>query len=765
MPEIRALSASMINKIAAGEVIERPASVVKELVENSIDAGATRIEINIEKSGFDLIRIVDNGCGISKDQLQLALSPHATSKIADAEDLFKIKTLGFRGEALASIAEVCQLVVQSRTADNPEGAEIRSEGGTLSEPVPCGIAPGSIMSVRNIFFNIPARRKFLKSPTTEFGHISEMVNRLVIPNHEICFIFRHNGKIVYELPPATPLERLNRIFGSEVAQKLIYVESRRGDVHVFGYVGHPDSSRANYNLQYFFLNKRFIKDRSLQHALSEAYRGLLPVGRFPVAFLQIEVPPDFVDVNVHPTKMEVRFLNSSTIYSGFLGAIREEFLRCDLRSRPSLDHSDNQDSGHSSDIYGKKTGAMTDKDSTDPQKAMADSTIEEMRSKILNWNNAVQASASSSRESTASPLAPSFSDQKSGTPLADDSALTGSGGKSTGSGRVSDFIPYPDSGGRFPGLGSLAARASGGFSSGNISSGNSSASLQNQEKPRQINTSDQDHINGYYDNEESPYSGGESDLVLHKINRNSNRENIASSPSVGNSVNNSSEQINPVSLNNSSTLSGTLAFPSQESPSKQQSAQVDQAVPVIQIQQRYLVMEVEQGMAVIDQHALHERILYEKIKERMEKGPLDSQLLIVPEAADLSPIEIACALENKELFETFGLQIGEFGGNTLIISGYPSILERVPPREILFLLLEPLLAGGKKPERTDLFDSMMHQMACKAAIKAGEHLSPDMINELLEQAQNEINSHHCPHGRPSTLIFTCQELDKMFKRT
>ncbi len=187
--------------------------------------------------------------------------------------------------------------------------------------------------------------------------------------------------------------------------------------------------------------------------------------------------------------------------------------------------------------------------------------------------------------------------------------------------------------------------------------------------------------------------------------------------------------------------------------------------PVIQIHQRYLVMEVEQGMAVIDQHALHERILYEKIKEKMAKGTLESQLLLVPEAIDLSPVEAACVLENKDLFLSFGLQTGEFGGNTIIISGYPSILEKVPPREILFMLLDPILSGGKKPERTDLLDSMMHQMACKAAIKAGDQLSPEMIQELMDLARAEINSHHCPHGRPSTLVFTCVELDKLFKRT
>lgn len=676
MPEIRELSASMINKIAAGEVIERPASVVKELVENAIDAGSSRIEIEIEKSGFDLIRIVDNGCGISKDQLRLALSPHATSKIAEADDLFKIKTLGFRGEALASIAEVCQLVVQSRVAESPEGSQIESNGGTISDPVPCGMAPGTIMSVRNIFFNVPARRKFLKSPTTEFGHISDTVYRLVLPNTEVSFVFRHNNRILHDLPATSnPLDRIEKLFGEDLAQKMIYVESQRGDVHIHGYVGHPDLSRNNYNLQYFFLNKRYIRDRSLQHALTEAYRGLLPVGRYPIAFLEIDVPPDFVDVNVHPTKMEVRFLNSSVIYSGFLGAIREEFLRSDLTSRPVFTPSDPPESPSSIvpvnpvDPEYRSSGAT-------PHKAIDEKAMEDIRSRILDWTKG----GSDPSGSPVVPVSPA-----SRIPLRPQLGSSSNFTKRNPA-DVPGFIPFP---------------------------------------------SDQDP----------------SGLRLHRIEPRSCPE--GSIPSQKSDP----DKTNEILPMNPSKSDGPFVATDQRGK------------PVIQIQQRYLVKETENGLAIIDQHALHERILYEKIKKMMNQGSLESQLLLVPEAIDLTPSEAALVLENKTIFSELGLQIGEFGGNTIIINGYPAILNHVSPTEILFMLLDVLHEGNRKPGRVDLLDSMMHQMSCKAAIKAGNRLDPDTIEELLALADQEIQSHHCPHGRPSTLVYSCADLDKLFKRT
>ena len=421
MPEIRELSKSMINKIAAGEVVERPANVVKELVENSVDAGAKRIEIVVEKSGSDLIKIVDDGCGIAAEQLVLALSPHSTSKISEADDLFRIHTLGFRGEALASIAEVSQLVLSSRTADAEAGAQIRSDGGVFDEIVPCGRPVGTTVEARNIFFNVPARRKFLKSPTTEFGHISEAVVRIALPRPDVHFVLKHNGRTVYDLPATSDRkERIGRVFGADVATRLVEIESEYKNVKVTGFVGLPDLSRGSQSLQYIFLNGRHIRDRALQHALTEAYRGLLVSGRHPVAFLNIATPPDFVDVNVHPSKLEVRFVDGQAIYASVLGAIRDKFLRSDLTSRPNdaeLDAAARrtqtafaknaaQERSSSSESTNRPTPSalsagstsaaepnaevrelrfVPDVDSRDPIAALDESVAEERRRDVLGW--------------------------------------------------------------------------------------------------------------------------------------------------------------------------------------------------------------------------------------------------------------------------------------------------------------------------------------------------------------------------------------------
>ena len=313
MSRIRQLDPTVINKIAAGEVIERPASVVKELLENSIDALATRIEVDIEEGGSELIRVADNGCGIHPQDLLLSVTSHATSKIADDADLFRVHTMGFRGEALASISSVSRFTVKSRQEDSPAGVELTVEGGHPSQAGECGCPIGTIIEVRQLFFNTPVRRKFLKRTATEFGHISEQFVRIAIANPRLHMVLRHNGKMVYEQPASAGLaERLRLFYGDELSDQLIEVESETGEgdnlVRLWGFVAHPNYSKSTRKSQYLFLNGRWIQDGSLQHALREAYRGLLMVGRFPVCFLFLEMQPDQVDVNVHPTKMEVRFL-------------------------------------------------------------------------------------------------------------------------------------------------------------------------------------------------------------------------------------------------------------------------------------------------------------------------------------------------------------------------------------------------------------------------------------------------------------------------
>jgi len=334
MADIRLLSPSVINKIAAGEVIERPASVVKELMENSVDAGSRRIDVSIEKGGTELVRVADDGGGIAAEQLPLSVASHATSKIVGADDLFDVRTLGFRGEALASIAEISQFLIRSRPRAESAGAQLEVRGGQAAPVVPCGCPVGSVVEVRQLFFNTPVRRKFLRATQTELGHVTEAFIRIALVHPQIHFTLQHNDRAVYDLPAVDSWrERILTFFGGEIGQALIPVASDDGQIRLTGYVADPNYSRANNRMQYLFLNGRHIRDRSLQHALGEAYRGLLVSGRYPIAFIRVEMPAELVDVNVHPTKLEVRFQDGGRIYSQLLSALRQKFLSTDLTAR------------------------------------------------------------------------------------------------------------------------------------------------------------------------------------------------------------------------------------------------------------------------------------------------------------------------------------------------------------------------------------------------------------------------------------------------
>lgn len=818
MPEIRELSKSMINKIAAGEVVERPANVVKELVENSVDAGAKRIEIVVEKSGSDLIKIVDNGCGIAAEQLVLALSPHSTSKISEADDLFRIHTLGFRGEALASIAEVSQLVLSSRTADAEAGAQIRSDGGVFDEIVPCGRPVGTTVEARNLFFNVPARRKFLKSPTTEFGHISEAVVRIALPRSDVHFVLKHNGRTVYDLPATNDRkERIGRVFGADVASRLVEIESEYKNVKVTGFVGLPDLSRGSQSLQYIFLNGRHIRDRALQHALTEAYRGLLVSGRHPVAFLNIATPPDFVDVNVHPSKLEVRFVDGQAIYASVLGAIRDKFLRSDLTSRPNdaeLDAAARrtqnafaQERSSSPAPTNRPTSPVVsdepnaevrelrfvpDVDSRDPIAALDESVAEERRRDVLGWltgksksngdraNDAPKTSESTQDAQTPPlsdlpqpPKSPNLSDadvvDAANAALDEAAALDASPSDavpqrprtqtpSFGLGGASEFRKFP------PLASSFSARGDAPKSSSQTS--------EPTFKPGTFGgTRDFDAPGAADKSPESPNSPG-----LSRPNADSSNatppnadspENAAPLKSTQPQFFNAEELAAPVA--NAATLRERVAANNAgrfrpNVPLENQVAYNAAGKPVVQICRRYLAMEAKGGLAVVDQHALHERILYERLKANFSAGKLDAQRLLVPEVVDLTPTEHPVALENRELFANLGILVDDFGGSSVVVNGYPAILRAASPSEIFLAALATLQRNRGKLERADLLDESLKQMACKAAIKAGDSLRPDAIVELIAAAEEELQSHHCPHGRPSTLVFSVQEIDKLFKR-
>jgi DNA mismatch repair protein MutL len=594
MPRIQQLPPSVVTKIAAGEVIERPASVVKELLENAVDAGCRRVDVEVEQGGTELIRLVDDGCGIVADDLPLAFASHATSKLADADDLFRVRTLGFRGEALASIGGVARVTLQSRPAGASCGAEVTCHGGELSPVRAWNGAPGTRIEVRHLFYNTPVRRKFLRTTGTEMGHICEACTRLALACPTLHLMLRHNGKTVYEVPAAADLRaRLGLFFGAEVRDRLYAVQASHGPVRLHGFIADPACERGSAKMQYLFVNGRWIRDRSLGHALQEAYRGLLMTGRYAVAFLFLEMAPDAVDVNVHPTKAEVRFREGQGLYHLVLGTIRDRLRAENLTARLQA-----------------PAGS-----------ALGPRMVEALPPEREPW-------------APAPPTAP----------LGD------------GAGVSPVVAPPPPPVARVPAPGP------------------------------------------------PPSEGG---------------------------------------------------WPRTTAPRER----------ALQLHDAYLVVETPEGMLVIDQHALHERILFEQLKRRIRSGVLETQRLLIPEPVDLTAEQAARTLEHREALAELGLGVEDFGGGTVLLTSYPAILGSRAPQTTLRAVVDHLMNKDRPPTREQLLNDLLSLMACHAAVKAGDRLSPEEISALIAQRGLADDTHHCPHGRPTALLFSRQELDRQFRRT
>jgi DNA mismatch repair protein MutL len=624
-PRIQALPSLVINQIAAGEVIERPASVVKELLENSVDAGSRRIEIDVEQGGHDLVRIVDDGCGITADDLPLAFASHATSKLRDAEDLFRIGTFGFRGEALASIGGVAHVLLQSRPAECQHGATIECKGSELSDVRVWNGSPGTRIEVRQLFFNTPVRRKFLRTPPTEMGHVSENVMRLALAHARLDdtsglhLVLRHNGKLVHEVTAKEDLvARIERFFGAETAKALYAVEGSAGAITLSGFVADPSCDRGNAKMQHLFVNGRWIRDRSLGHAVQEAYRGLLMTGRYAVCFLFIELPTDQVDVNVHPTKSEVRFRNQQALHHLVYTSVKARLRQANLV--PKL---------HATSTVTPTTSVGKPAD--------------------LPFTARPEAAENGRR-----PLLP----------------------------------PPP------------------------------------RTEPR--------HTPAV-----RPATESDRSLVIEGEKRNAA---------------NASPAVPQTPLITSITPPLPPPRTHHEPPR------------ILQLYDAYLVVETEQGMLVIDQHALHERILFEQFRDRIRAGELQTQRLLIPEPIDLPAEASARVLEHADALSELGLGVEDFGGGTVLLTCYPALLGRRSPRQALLAVVDHLLTQDRPPAREVLFNDLLSLMACHSAVRAGERLSPEMMNELLAQRHLAEDHHHCPHGRPTALLFTRQDLERQFRR-
>lgn len=644
---IHQLPMSLVNRIAAGEVIERPASVVKELAENAIDAGSTHITVEVEDGGRELIRVIDDGSGIPVEELPLAFASHATSKLQSDEDLFAIATMGFRGEALASIGSVSHSRILSRTADSEAGAyEIHNRGGALSDPQAASGNVGTTIEVRNLFFNVPARRKFLKGAPTEYGHISEMLLRCALPQPKISFKLLHNGRVTLDLPAASEEERLLRAWPDEFREQRLPLNTNDAEIRIRGIVGLPELARPTAKYQHLYLNGRPIRDKFIQHALRESYRGLTEPGRYPAAILLIDIPPEDVDVNVHPTKAEVRFKDSGRIHGLVMSAVRERLLGSDLTPH----------------AIPQREPVISEQDRQNMQARLA----EFFKAGAVNPNAWVPQPQPQPPTLIPAPVPPPPP------------------GEGRGGGSWQDYY----------------------------------SSTPNQTQPLVSNQP----LN------EQPKDREENFNPAHP---HPNR------PPVG---------------------EGTIA-------AKALAQLGGRSLPAIQLHNSYLVAESDDGLIIIDQHALHERIMFEDLKARITRGPLESQHLLIPQSLPASSRQIAMLEQIQPLLARLGIEASAFGPNSVAVQAFPTFLEKLDPVEFMSELLERGEQELLDLHEEELLHEILDMMACKAAVKAGDPLTSGEIEALLARRDLVERSSNCPHGRPTTLRLSLRDLEKQFKRT
>ena len=659
---IRILPENLTNKIAAGEVVERPASVAKELVENALDAGAREVVVEIESGGRRLIKVSDTGSGMSREDALLALERHATSKIACDEDLFSLATLGFRGEALPSIASVSRLTISTRSASTVEGTEIYAEGGRIKEVKGCGMATGTVIAVRNLFFNTPARLKFMKSSETEGGHVGELLTRLAISRPEVRFSYLNDGKLVFRALDADLKERVATMLGRPIAASLYPLSYQdAGGLKVTGLVAAPECSRSSASHLYTYINGRFIKDKVVQHAILQAYRNFLERGRYPVVAVFIEIPPGEVDVNVHPTKHEVRFREQGRVHDAIQGAVESVLKETPwLRREPQKGSGVQQGRGTLPAPPSRAQAAVPAEAPTEVAGGVSAARVAEVRELLVDFKPRQQP-----------PLRPYFQPPPPQAPAADLRA-----GLPKGAPGVS---PSP------------AAEAAG-----------------------------------------EPEVVREVDAVVAAV---------------------------------AAVAEGAVESASETATGVGEDIGYFSSLSVIgQFNASYILCQQGTDLVLIDQHAAHERVAFERLKGEFAGKAVDSQGLLFPETMELSFRESAVLIEHIEELARLGFAMEEFGGNTWLLKGVPQILAGTEYLRTIRDILEELGSLSRSRTFSDVQEDILARVACHSVVRGRRTLSRQEIVALFSQMDRTDFSSNCPHGRPVLQRITLAEMEKMFKR-
>ena len=704
MNRINILDDLTINKIAAGEVVERPSSVVKELVENSIDAGSTKVIVEIIDGGKKLIRITDNGCGIASSEVDKSFLRHATSKIEKIDDLYDLYSLGFRGEALASISAVSKLEMITKTKEESIGTKVIVEGGKIISKEPVGCSNGTTIIIKDIFFNTPARQKFLKSNHAETINISDLINKLAIGNPNIQFKYINNNKPMLNTPGDNRLiSAIRSIYGKDVCENLVKLKYKSDNFEIKGYVGDNNVYRSNKNLQHIYINNRFVKSKIILDAINEAYKGIIPINKHAVCFLDIKINPGSIDVNIHPTKLEVKFENEKEVYIELRDLIRRTLLNNHLIGKyEASDSINNLD----------KINAVDNKSS------------------ILN--------------------------KKEGKVNLDDIAMDKIEVVELDSQKPID---------NFLGLDDVLKSKTSNDKNINVSHENKNI-LYNEESTKEDVIKENtpkiyidDDIKLTKDSNNEFLIEGKINLdktfSIEEISKLDEDKNDSLQKSLENNI------LNTININDLSITSDSESI--QEGFFKEEKSKFSLSEYKVlgTIFDTYIVMSKGNSMYLLDQHAAHEKVLYERYMDKFYKSDISMQMLLDPIILELSNVDMLQVEKNLELFMKFGFEIEIFGNNHIMIRCVPTVFGVPESEKFILQIIDNIEDINNNYE---LKGEKFASMACRSAIKANDKIKNVEINSLFSQMEACENPFTCPHGRPVLVEISKKEIEKMFKR-
>ena len=791
MGKIVLLDELTINQIAAGEVIERPASVVKEMIENSIDAGATNIVVEIKNGGISYIRVLDNGKGIARDDVEIAFERHATSKIRSAADLQEVKSMGFRGEALASIAAIANVELISRTEEQPTGEKVIAEGGEVLsvEEVACSV--GTAITVRNLFYNTPVRYKFLKKDFTETGYIEDVITRAALVHPEISFKLINTGKTTISTNGNGDIKSVvYSIFGKETAEEIIPIEYEYEYIKIKGVIGKPAIARSNRSNQMFFINERYVKDKTLTAAAEQAYKGMIPIGKFSFLILNLEMPASKVDVNVHPAKLEVRFSEENVIFQAVYHAIKNNLLSADLIS----DREKNKEIKEASKdafkidyenlnkggLFGKGVNTETtdatikiDTQNEISKIAQLTESLDKKDNEEINFENNIDSLDVFERLKR---LQQQLQEDIVANPKIQ---LTDNYKKMEE--KYKEIVTATDE--------IKDEKQSKGLIQTDEQSQNKEITEVKEQNQKLVEGKEQNSIGD--EEEKQPQESENNDLVneLPKSEDNIQETDNQDLEAQKNKVEDVKDKILSFEsmyreIFGKEPYGGRLK---PEDPNKKleqekykiTEEELDDNVSVFENMEEYkkptykfigiafktyIILEMNNELYIMDQHAAHERILYERVKKNFfSDTQKESQMLLLPDIINLTNKEMGIAKDNLSLFEKAGFVVEEFGDNTLKVSGVPEVCIDLDTKELFMETLDEIntVARTAKQEKEERF---IATVACKAAVKANMALTEEEVTSLMNELLKLPNPFSCPHGRPTVIKMSKYDIERKFAR-